>query len=234
MSISTALANALDGALHGQGNAEELISAVNNTASLGGALTATSTELNQLHGVAAGTNSASLALVSGANKQLDALAVASLVSGTTTTPGSAGQAITTINRKTAIVSGAATSIFTVTCPNSEQAAIVELILLASAKKTAGGTYESSRVAVGYVVFDRTTGAALVGTASALTNTAIATSGTDTLTLAYGVAAVSGAVGAVNTMDIQVTVTGSGTDTGDVVALATIINQAGSGMTIASD
>ncbi len=234
MALSTALANALDGALHGQGNAEELITSCNNTASLTAPLTATAAEINILHGVVAGTVTASAPAVVGANKQVDALAVANLVSGTTATPGAAGQAITTINRKTAIASGAATSIFTVSCPNAEHAAVVELILMASAKKTSGGTYESTRVAVGYVVFDRTTGAALVGTAAALTNTALATSGTDTLTLAYSLAAVAGAVGAINTIDIQVTITGSGTDTGDLVALATIINQAASGMTIASD
>jgi hypothetical protein len=133
-----------------------------------------------------------------------------------------------------VADATATSIFTVTCPNTEQSAVVEVVLLASVKKTSGATYESARVAVGYVVFDRTTGAALVGTAAALTNTAIATSGTDTLLLAYSLSAAAGAVGAVNTMDIKVTCTGSGTDTHDVVALATIINQAASGMTIASD
>jgi hypothetical protein len=111
--------------------------------------------------------------------------------------------------------------------------VVEVIILASVKKTSGGTYESARVAVGYVVFDRTTGAALVGTAAALTNTAIATSGTDTLTLAYSLSAASGTVSAVNTMDIKLTCTGNGTDTHDVVVLATIINQAAAGMTIAA-
>jgi hypothetical protein len=234
MAISTALANALDGALHGQGNAEELITTCNNVASLGGALTATATELNTNHGVTPGTVSASLQVAAGANKQVDTLAIASLVAGTTATPGAAGQAITVINRKTAVVDNTATSIFTVTCPNTEQAAIVEVILMASAKKTAGATYESTRVAVGYVVFDRTTGAALVGTATALTNAGIATSGTDTLTLAYSVGTVSGANSATQTMDIKVTCVGSGTDTHDVVALATIVNQAASGMTMASD
>ena len=234
MGLSTAALNALDATMHGSGNAEELAAAINQTASLGGNLTATAAELNLNHGVTAGTVGAGLQIAAGANKQLDTVAVASLVSGTTATPGSAGQAITVINRKTAVVDATATSFFTVTCPNTEQAAIVEIIILAAVKKTSGGTLESARVAVGYVVFDRTTGAALVGTAAALTNTAIATSGTDTLTLAYSVGAVAGAVGAVNTMDIKVTCTGSGTDTHNVTALATIINSEASGMTIASD
>lgn len=233
MSLSTALKNRLDSALRSVGEAEELATAVDNATPGGSNLTATATELNKLAAVTAGTVAASKAVVAGASKQIDTLALATLVAGTDATPGAAGQASTIINRKTAVADAVATSIFTVTCPNAEHASIVEIMIMASVKKTAGGTYESTRVAVGYVVFDRTTGAALVGTATALTNAGIATSGTDTLTLAYGVSVVAGAVGAVNTMSIQVTLTASGTDTHDVVALATIINQAASGMTIAS-
>ena len=234
MSLSTALKNRLDNALHSVGESEELAAAVDNATPGGTNITATAAELNLNHGVTAGTVTASKTAVPGANKQLDTLAVASQVVGTTATPGSAGQGITIINRKTGVADSTATSMFTVTCPNAEHSAIVEVIILASAKKTSGGTYESARVAVGYVVFDRTTGAALVGTASALTNTGIATSGTDTLTLAYSLSAASGAVSVTNTMDIKVTCVGSGADTHDVVILATIINQAASGMTIAAD
>lgn len=244
MSLSTALKSILASKLHGVGNAEELATAVDNaTTAIGSAtaadltklhaLTATAAELNTNAGVTGGTATASKAVVAGANKQLDTLAVATLVSGADATPGAAGQAITIINRKTAIVDNTATSIFTVTCPNTDQAAVVEIVLLATVKKTAGGTLESSRVAVGYIVFDRTTGAALVGTATALTNTGIATSGTDTLTAAYSLGVVAGAVGVANTIDIKVTLVGSGTDSHQIVALATIINSEASGMTIAA-
>lgn len=232
MALSTALKNILDSRI-GIGNTEELASAVDSNTTFVTGVTATVSEINVLAGSTAGNNTASLALISGSNKQLNTLAVGSLVSGNTATPGSAGQAITVINRKAAVADAAATSIFTVTCPNSEQAAVVEVILLAAVKKTSGATLESARVAVGYVVFDRTTGAVLVGFPTTLTNTGIATSGTDTLTLAYSLSAASGANGATQTMDIKVTCTGSGTDTHNVTALATIINSEASGMTIAS-
>ena len=237
MSLSTAVKSILARVMHGIGNAEELVSAVDtttaNTASLGGALTATAAELNVLHGDTAGTAAANKPLIPDGNFSVDQLAVGGLWAGVTTTPGSVKSAGTFINQKAAVVDNTATSIFTVTCPNGEHAAVVEIILLAAVKKTAGATLESARVAVGYVIFDRTTGAALVGTATALTNAGIATSGSDTLTLAYSVAAVSGAVGATNTMDIQVTCVGSGTDTHIVTALATIINSQSLGMSIAA-
>lgn len=247
MALSTALKSMLARALHGIGLAEEFATAVDNsTSTLDGAttadltklhaLTATAAELNTNAGVSAGTVTASKEVVAGANKQLDTVAVATLVSGADATPGAAGQATTIVNRKTAVADTVATAVIRVTCPNAEHGAIVELLVLATVKKTAGGTYESSRVGVGMAVFDRTTGAALVGAvqaAGALTNPAIATSGTDTLTMVYGVAAVSGAVGATNTMDITITCTASGTDTHDVVVLATILNQAASGMTLSA-
>jgi hypothetical protein len=232
MALSTALSNALDACLRGTGNAEELISSVNNASgSLGGALTATAAEINVLHSVTPGTTAANSGLVVGAAKQTDSLAVANLVSGTTTTPGAATQAITTIVKKTAIVDNTATSIFTVTCPNTTQTAVVEIILLAAVNNA--GALDSARVAVGYIVFDRVAGAALVGTAAALTNTAIATSGTATLTAAYSLAAVAGTVTQPNTIDIQVTLVKTGGTNHQVVALATIINSEATGMTIAA-
>lgn len=237
MALSTATMNALDCVMRGVGNAEELATVVNRVANLTGNLpdlsgvTATSTEINKLAGVVAGTAPASGAAVLGAAKQIDTVAVASIVNGVSATAGSATQAITTIAKKTGIADNTATSIFRITCPNAEHAAIVEVTLLATVLNTA--TFESSRVAVGYVVFDRTTGAALVGTASALSNTGIATSGTATLTLAYSLTAASGAVGASNTIDIQVTLVKTGGTVHQIVASATIINSEATGMTIAA-
>ncbi len=217
MSLSTALKSKLATALHGVGTAEELATAVD----------ASTTFLSPTPG----TVSASKPAVVGASKQLDTLAVGSLVSGADTTPGAVTQAITTIVKKTAIVDNTATSIFTVTCPNGSHSAVVEIVLLAAVNNA--GVLDSARVAVGYVIFDRVTGAALVATAAALTNTAIATSGTATLTAAYGVAAVAGAVGATNTIDIQVTLVKTGGTNHQIVALATIINSEAAGMTIAA-
>lgn len=232
MAISTALANALDGALHGSGNAEELITSCNNTASLTAPLTATAAELNLTHGVVAGTVGAGLQIAAGANKQIDTLAVATLVDGVSATPGSATQSITTIFKKTGIVDNTPTSIITVTCPNGSHTAAVELVILAGVNNA--GVLDSARVAIGTVVFDRVTGAALVGTAIASTNAGIATSGTATLAaFNVAVAAVSGAVGATNTMDIQVTLVKTGGTNHQVVVLATIINSEASGMTMAA-
>lgn len=282
MAISTAARNALERTMHGIGNAEEVVTALNTSASIAGltstaaelntlhgvvagtapvsgavvldankhvdvvktttlsigatgaevAVTSTPAELNVLHSVAAGTVAASSGVVVGALKQVDTLAVGNLVSGVSATPGAANQSITVINKKTAIADNTPTSIFTVTCPNATHTAVVEIILLAAVNNA--GALDSARVAVGYVVFDRVAGAALVATASALTNTGIATSGTATLTAAYSVAAVVGAVGATNTIDIQVTLVKTGGTNHQIVALATIINSEASGMTLTSD
>ena len=239
MSLSTAAVNALEACLHGRGTAEELVTAVNNgivsttnIASLGAPLTTTASEVNVLHGVVAGTLTNSDAVVVGAAGQLNTLAVTNLVIGTTTAPGAASQSISLINKKTGIVDTVATSIFTVTCPNGNHTAVVSLTLLAAVNNA--GALDSARCAIGSVVFDRVTGANLVGSVSVLTGAAIATAGSATLTLAYGVAAVVGAVGAVNTMDIQVTLTKTGGTNHQIVVLAAILNSEPAGMTIASD
>lgn len=180
-------------------------------------------------GVTPGTTKASSTLIAGASKQLDTLALANPVVGTTATAGSATQCLSLVLKKTAIADATATSILTVTCPNGENTAALRLTLLAAVNNS--GTLDSARCALGMVVFDRTTGAALVGTAATLTTTAIATSGTATLTLAYSLGTVSGTVSATNTMDVKVTLTKTGGTNHQIVVLAELLNSEASGMTM---
>jgi hypothetical protein len=126
----------------------------------------------------------------------------------------------------------ATDLISISIPNSNQSAVLIVELLGSS----GGTdaYESSRFAQGAIVIARTTGANAVLAAATLELAQIATvSGGDTFTLAYGVSAVSGAVGAVNTATVQVTLNSVGNQALTCMAFARIINKVGSGITISA-
>lgn len=242
MALSTSLKNRLDAALRSVGDAEELVSVADaHTTAIGTmtaadstklhAITSTAAELNVLAGVTAGTAAASSGVVLGTLKQVDTIATATDVIGVSATPGAATQSLTIINKKTAIADNTATSIFTVTCPNATHTFAVQVTYLAAVNNA--GALDSARIANGYFVFSRVAGAALVGAAVAITDATIATSGSATLTLAHGLAAVSGAVGATNTMDIQVTLVKTGGTNHQIVAVANIINSEATGATIAA-
>ena len=126
----------------------------------------------------------------------------------------------------------ATDMITVTVPNSNQSAVIIVDLLGSS----GGSdaYESSRYAQGAVVLARTTGANVVAAAATLELAQIATvSGGDTFTLAYAVSSITGAVGAVNTFTITVTLNSVGNQALTCMAHARVINKVASGVTIAA-
>lgn len=243
MALSTALKNRLDVALHSVGEAEELATALDNaTTAIGSAtaadltklhaVTATAAEMNTNAGVTAGTVTASKEVVAGASKQLDTLAVATQVVGVDATPGAATQALTIAFKKTGIADSAATSILTITCPNITDGAVLELLIAASVNNA--GALDSTRVALATVAFSRVAGAALVGTIVASTNAGIATSGSATLAaFNVAVAAVGGAVGATNTMDVQVTLVKTGGTNHQVVVKATLLNTEAGGMTMAA-
>lgn len=144
--------------------------------------------------------------------------------------GGAAQAITKVFKKVPIADNSATSVIRVTVPNANSAAVLRLTFCATVRNT--GAFDSTRTALGMVVFDRVPGANVVGTAVALTNAGIATGGTATLTLAYSLTAASGAVGAVNTMDVQVTLVKTGGTDHQLVVLAELINAEASGITMA--
>lgn len=107
-----------------------------------------------------------------------------------------------------IVSGTATNIGLITCANVN-ASMAGILLLRVACNSTGHVLDSTRLAMYGITISRVAGAALVVVLSSVFGTAIATSGSDTLTTALTLAAVSGAVTATNTIQIQVTNTESG-------------------------
>lgn len=200
----------------------------------GTAMDATAAELNRLASVTAGTVAVSKGVVTGTAKQVDTLAVATLVTGVDAAGGAATQKTEIIVKKTGIADNTATDILTVTVPNANHAAAIRLTLLATLG-AGTDTFESSRAASGIVVLARQTGANVAATAIALTNAGIATvSGGGTLTLAYDLSSIVGAVGAVNTFTIRVTLVVTGTITNhQLVVLAEVINAEASGVTVAA-
>lgn len=232
MSLSTALKSIMAKAFHGIGTAEELATAVDNSTTAVGQVTAA--EMSVLHSVTPGTALASSAVVVGANKQIDTVAVATPVVGANSTPGSATQATRLIFKKTAIVDNTPTSILTVTCPNATHTAALKLTVLAAVNNS--GALDSARGCETVIAFSRIAGAALVGSTSvpASIEASIATSGTATLAaFNLALAAVGGAVGATNTMDVQVTLVKTGGTNHQIVVLAELINSEASGMTMAA-
>lgn len=147
--------------------------------------------------------------------------------------GSSTSAVTLTKKVTGIADNTATDVITVTVPNGNHAAAIEVVLVASLG-TGTDTFESTRAAIGVVVVARQAGANVVGTATALTNAGIATvSGGGTLTLAYDLGSVTGAVGATNTFPIRVTLVKTGTITDlQCVVMATVVNAEAAGVTIA--
>lgn len=148
------------------------------------------------------------------------------------TAGSATSTKQIIKKVTGIADNTATDVLTVTVPNANHAAVIKLTLLSSNGST--DAFESSRTAEGAVVVARTTGANAVAVAATLTLAQIATVAAGaTHTLAYGVSAISGAVGATNTFTIQVTIDDSGNlGSNQCVVLAEVINAEATGVTIA--
>lgn len=149
-------------------------------------------------------------------------------------PGYVGNLSTLTGVKTGIANNVATSIIRVTVPNGMQNAAIEVSLMGWLG-TGTDISESTRYASGAIVLARTTGIATVATAATLALAQIATVGSGgTLTLAYGVSSISGAVGVDQTFDIQVTlvVTGTITDHSCMFA-ARLMNGKDVGVTIAA-
>lgn len=159
-------------------------------------------------------------------------AVFDLIKGNAAVAGAAGWTGTLLAAKSGIANNTATDVITVTVPNANHNGAIFLDVMAHLG-TGTDASESTRVATGVIAIARTTGAATVAVASTLAQAAIATvSGGGTLTLAYGVSAITGAAGATQTFTIQVTlvVTGSVVDHRAVV-FARSINSAAGGITM---
>ena len=149
-----------------------------------------------------------------------------------TAPGGATSLTSVIKKVTGIADNTATAVLTVTVPNANHAATIRVTLLSSN----GGTdaFESSGTAQGAVVVARTAGVNAVAAAATLTLAQIATVAAGaTHTLAYGVSSITGAVGAVNTFTITVTIDDTGNlGASQCVVVADVINAEASGITIA--
>lgn len=149
-------------------------------------------------------------------------------------PGYAGNRSSLVGLKTGIANNTATGIIRVTVPNGNHNAAIALDLVAWLG-TGTDASESTRYAFGSVVLARTTGVATVATAATLASAQIATVGSGgTLTLAYGVSAMTGAVGVAQTFEIQVTLVVTGTITDHVCMFdAVLMNGKDAGVTIAA-
>jgi hypothetical protein len=201
------------------------------------AVTATAAELNVNAGVTGGTVTASKTVVVDANKAVD-------VTNTKTsrTLGGTGvaAAATTLTSITKVVTGiadaTATDLVTVTIPNAAHAGVVHVRLLGSlGAGGAIGAFECSAVLEGNIPFARTAGVnAVAGTPSAAGMTSSAcVAGATTITFAYSMSAVTGAVGATNTFTIKATITKGGGSSANhqVVVFAEILNSQATGITI---
>lgn len=157
-----------------------------------------------------------------------------LIKGNAAAAGGAGWTGTLVVRKTGIADNTATDMITVTVPNGNHNGAIFLDIMAHLG-TGTDASESTRVATGVISICRQTGATTVAVASTLAQTAIATSaGGGTLTLAYDVSAMTGAVGATQTFTIRVTLVVTGTITNHTAMIfARSLNSAASGLTMAA-
>jgi hypothetical protein len=143
--------------------------------------------------------------------------------------GAASSVVRSVVRLDAISDNSATSFLTFTIPNAAHAAVARITFLAQVEDQA-----SARVAEGTIVLERNAGADTVGTAVALTGEGIATTAAgETLTFAYALGAAVGAVGAQQTMPLNVTLNTSGATDGELIALIELINSEATGITVAA-
>lgn len=191
-------------------------------------------------GVTAGANTASKALVVNSAKSVDILQATGSVSvGGTGVPAAAAVQTEKTKAVTAFTDTVAKTVFTITIPNAVHSALIELDLLGVLG--AGGAIGAgeSNMAVKYLLsVVRTAG---VNAAADLSTEVTGGSckkkvaGADDITSVVAtLAAVSGAVGVSNTIDVQVAITrsGLGADNHTLVASARILNQNATGVSIA--
>ncbi len=152
---------------------------------------------------------------------------------TGSTGGNQGSAHRIIKRSAQnINNNSASTVLTVTVPNTTNAACIKLQFLATLGST--DAFESTRYAEGCVVVARTAGADTVASALAISDAVIATvSGGATLTLAYSVTGMTGTSAQTQTFNIQVTIVASGaTNSNTCIVIADVINEVSNGVTVA--
>lgn len=151
------------------------------------------------------------------------------------------QAGATVNTRivkavTAIADATATAVLTITIPNAAHSASVRVRLIGSlGAGGAIGANEASCTVAYDIGVARTAGVAAVATASTAYGSGnAAVAGAATITCTAALAAVSGAVGAVNTIQLKVTITkGSGSSANHTCqVIAEVLNANATGVTIA--
>lgn len=200
--------------------------------------TSSSAELDLLDGSVAGTAVASKALALDAQKAVDTLrATGNVTLGGTGVPGAAVTQSQITKAVTAFADTTAKTVFTVTIPNTVQSAVVEIDCLGVlGAGGAVGAGEASRNVKYHVNIVRTVGVnAVAGVSSAVGGSASNVAGaTSVASVVVTTAAVVGAVGAENTIDIQVAITKTGGASANHTGVfaARILNQNATGITIA--
>jgi hypothetical protein len=201
-------------------------------------VTASAAEINVLHSVVAGTARASSGVVLDAAGSIDVEQVTTRRSlGGTGVPGAANVQSEIVKRVTGFTDTTAKDVFTVTVPNAQHAALIEVDVLAILG--AGGTIGAgeSVIASKYqVVLARTGGVAVVpAVSSAIGGQKAAVAGGDAMTSAVvSVSTITGAVTDPNTFTIKVAITKASGAANNHVAVcsARIINENATGVTIA--
>lgn len=187
---------------------------------------------------AAGTATASKALVLDANKAVDVLAAkTSLSLGGTGIPGDATVCTNVTKSITGMADAGAVAVFTVTVPNAQCNAIIDLDFCGTlGAGGAIGAGESSRISKYQLVLARTAGVAVVATLSALIGGAVASvaGAASVSSVTATLSGITGGVGATNTFTINVAITRSGGSSTNhtLAAFASILNQNTGGVTIA--
>lgn len=150
--------------------------------------------------------------------------------------GAASSYVADVKALAAITDAAATTLLTITVPNSAQAAVIKATVVGSlGAGGAIGAYEASATNSYNIVVSRTAGVNAVAEISAAYGVdASAVAGATTVTATLALAAVVGAVGASNSFPVQVTITKGGGASAAHTALVhyEVLNAVGSGVTVA--
>lgn len=149
--------------------------------------------------------------------------------------GTAGSAVLFQKTVTAIADNTATTVLTITVPNAAHSAMIHVILNGSlGAGGAIGANEASATVTYDIVVTRTAGVNAVANAATAYGAAnaIVAGGTSSITCTAALTAVSGAVGATNTFNFQVTIhRGNGAATNHTCQVsATTVNMNASGVT----
>jgi hypothetical protein len=157
------------------------------------------------------------------------------LSGVPTTQGAASTDAVMTKTVTGIADATATAVFTVTVPNTANAAIIPIVIGGSlGAGGAIGAFECTATAYGQIVVTRTPGVATVATATTLADTGSAcVVGATTETLAYAVSAMTGAVTVAQTFKVNVTITkgGGASANHSAIVQADLLNANAAGITI---